>query len=112
MNQPTSSGWLDGKGDRPLPQKAGTGALCTSLTLKIFAISDLHLSFASDKPMDKFGDVWVRHWEKIEANWRRLIGEADLVLVPGDHLGPEAAGHAAGSPVHGPAARSQSALQR
>ena len=35
--------------------------------------------------MDKFGDVWVRHWEKIEANWRRLIGEADLVLVPGDH---------------------------
>ncbi|MHB2020158.1 MAG: metallophosphoesterase, partial [Candidatus Xenobia bacterium] len=53
--------------------------------MKVFAISDLHLSFASDKPMDKFGEVWVRHWEKIEANWRHRVSEEDLVLVAGDH---------------------------
>src|SRR5205823_4273719 len=52
---------------------------------KVFGISDLHLSFASNKPMDRFGDIWIRHWEKIERNWRDRVGTDDLVLVAGDH---------------------------
>lgn len=35
--------------------------------------------------MDRFGDHWLRHWEKVEASWRERITEDDLVLVPGDH---------------------------
>lgn len=53
--------------------------------MRCFAISDLHLSFTSNKPMDRFGDHWARHWEKIERSWRERISEEDLVLVPGDH---------------------------
>jgi predicted phosphohydrolase len=53
--------------------------------MRCFAISDLHLSFSSDKPMDRFGPHWARHWEKVEQHWRAAIGEDDLVLLPGDH---------------------------
>ncbi len=52
--------------------------------MKIFAIGDLHLSFASEKPMDVFGDHWKDHHKVIEKNWRELITENDLVLLPGD----------------------------
>lgn len=51
----------------------------------MFSISDLHLSLDGDKPMDRFGSHWVRHWEKVEASWRELVSEQDLVLMPGDH---------------------------
>ena len=37
--------------------------------MKIFAISDLHLSINNPKPMDIFGDKWVKHDEKIKENW-------------------------------------------
>lgn len=50
----------------------------------IFAIADLHLSFASNKPMDIFGDNWADHAGQIRENWLRQIKEEDLVLVPGD----------------------------
>ncbi len=53
--------------------------------MRIFAISDLHLSFTSNKPMDRFGEHWYRHHEKIEANWRQAVREEDVVLIPGDH---------------------------
>lgn len=53
--------------------------------MRCFAISDLHLSFTSNKPMDRFGDHWYKHWEKVEQSWRQLIGGDDLVLMPGDH---------------------------
>lgn len=53
--------------------------------MKVFAIADLHLSLGGDKPMDRFGDHWLRHWEKVEASWRELVTEDDLVLLPGDH---------------------------
>lgn len=53
--------------------------------MRCFAISDLHLSFVSDKPMDRFGDHWSRHWEKVERSWRERITDEDLVLIPGDH---------------------------
>ena len=53
--------------------------------MRIFAISDLHLSFTSNKPMDKFGEHWYLHHEKIEQSWRRDVGPDDVVLIPGDH---------------------------
>lgn len=52
--------------------------------MRIFAISDLHLSIARSKPMDVFGMNWENHFEKISDNWRSLISDDDLVLIPGD----------------------------
>ena len=51
--------------------------------MSIFAISDLHLSFGTDKPMNVFKG-WENHTERITANWKRLIGENDTVILPGD----------------------------
>lgn len=52
--------------------------------MRIFALADLHLSFAVDKPMAVFGQRWANHEEQIQDNWRRLVESDDLVLVPGD----------------------------
>lgn len=52
--------------------------------MTIWAISDLHLSSAVDKPMYIFGDHWENHTEKIEKNWRHLVAEDDTVLIAGD----------------------------
>lgn len=52
--------------------------------MSIYAISDLHLSFGTNKPMDVFGENWGNHWEKIRANWVQKVKEQDLVLMPGD----------------------------
>ncbi len=52
--------------------------------MKVWAISDLHLSGRSDKPMDVFGPEWEGHFEKIKADWRMKVGEDDLVLLGGD----------------------------
>ena len=44
-----------------------------------------HLSLGvPDKSMDKFGPRWVGHTARLESNWRSVVGEDDLVLVPGD----------------------------
>ena len=51
--------------------------------LSIFAISDLHLSLSSDKPMDVFNG-WSNYTEQIKANWTRLIDKNDTVVIPGD----------------------------
>lgn len=53
--------------------------------LKFYGLSDLHLSFSGDKPMDLFGSQWSRHWEKVERNWREVVTDDDVVLMPGDH---------------------------
>ncbi len=52
--------------------------------MKIFAISDLHLSNAVEKPMDIFGDGWQNHFEKIGDDWTNKVGDDDLVLLGGD----------------------------
>ena len=52
--------------------------------MRIFAIADLHLSLASEKPMDVFGTAWRDHAEKLERNWRDTVSNDDLVLIPGD----------------------------
>lgn len=52
--------------------------------MKVFAISDLHLSLAEPKPMDIFGSNWDNHWEHIRQTWLKEIGSSDVVLIPGD----------------------------
>lgn len=51
--------------------------------MSIFTISDLHLSFGSDKPMNIFRG-WDNHTERLLANWNRLVGPQDTVVLPGD----------------------------
>lgn len=55
-----------------------------SINLSIFAISDLHLSFGVDKPMNIFGKTWQDYEKKIEKNWREIVKPDDIVIVPGD----------------------------
>lgn len=50
--------------------------------MSIYAISDLHLSFNTNKPMDIFG--WNDYEEKISQDWRTNVKEEDLVLLAGD----------------------------
>jgi len=52
--------------------------------MRLFAISDLHLSFGVDKPMDIFGPQWVGHADKIREAWDGMVGDDDWVLVGGD----------------------------
>ncbi|MGI6162074.1 MAG: metallophosphoesterase [Christensenellales bacterium] len=52
--------------------------------MRVFAISDLHLSLAFPKEMDIFGDNWIDHWGKIRDSWQQTVSEDDVVLVPGD----------------------------
>lgn len=52
--------------------------------MKVFAISDLHLSINCNKPMDIFGPVWENYLEEIEANWSKKVNDDDIVLIGGD----------------------------
>ncbi|MBO7187194.1 MAG: metallophosphoesterase [Clostridia bacterium] len=52
--------------------------------MKIFAISDLHISTNTNKPMDVFGGNWVGYLEKIFENWKKKVTDDDLVLIGGD----------------------------
>ncbi|MEI6602770.1 MAG: metallophosphoesterase [Clostridia bacterium] len=52
--------------------------------MAIFAISDLHLAFGVEKPMDVFGYRWQNYMERIEQHWRATVTPADTVLIPGD----------------------------
>ncbi len=52
--------------------------------MRIWAISDLHLGFSTSKWMDVFGAHWRDHHLQVEAAWRELVAEEDIVLVPGD----------------------------
>ena len=51
---------------------------------KIFAISDLHLGFSCEKPMDIFGARWENHEEKLYTNWQNTVSCEDIVLIAGD----------------------------
>ena len=53
--------------------------------MSLYAIGDLHLSLAADKPMEVFGKEWKNHVAKIEKNWIRFIHPEDTVVVTGDH---------------------------
>lgn len=52
--------------------------------MKVYAISDLHLSLCGDKPMDIFGDKWGGYLEKIEQDWNSKVLDDDVVLIAGD----------------------------
>lgn len=54
--------------------------------MKIFAISDLHLSFAPyiNKPMNIFGSRWENHETRVAEFWKKEISEKDVVLLGGD----------------------------
>ncbi|MBE7067832.1 MAG: serine/threonine protein phosphatase [Clostridiales bacterium] len=52
--------------------------------MNIYAISDLHLSFSANKPMDVFGGNWEGHFEKIKTEWLNTVKEEDVVLIAGD----------------------------
>jgi predicted phosphohydrolase len=52
--------------------------------MKIYAISDLHISTNTNKPMDIFGGNWVGYMDKIRADWEEKVTEEDLVLIGGD----------------------------
>ncbi len=51
--------------------------------MALYTISDLHLSFLSDKPMNIFKG-WENHTEKLAARWNRLVTDEDTVVLPGD----------------------------
>lgn len=52
--------------------------------MKIFAISDLHISTNTNKPMDVFGGNWVGYLNKIRDDWNQKVCDDDLVLIGGD----------------------------
>ena len=52
--------------------------------MKVYSISDLHLSINSNKPMDIFGPVWENYLEDIEKSWNELVTDDDIVLIAGD----------------------------
>lgn len=52
--------------------------------MRVFSISDLHLSINSNKPMDIFGPVWENYLSDIEQSWQNNVQDDDIVLIPGD----------------------------
>lgn len=52
--------------------------------MKVYAISDLHLSINSNKPMNIFGPVWDNYLEDIKKDWAKKVKPGDIVLIPGD----------------------------
>ena len=53
---------------------------------RIFAMGDLHLSFAPgiEKPMNEFGSVWKDHHKKVKDDWDARITDDDYVILAGD----------------------------
>ena len=52
--------------------------------MALFTIADLHLSGATDHPMDVFGERWIGYTDKICRCWKAVVGEQDTVILPGD----------------------------
>lgn len=52
--------------------------------MRVYALSDLHLSFTGDKPMDVFGPHWADHPDRMAAAWRERVADEDVVCLPGD----------------------------
>ncbi len=52
--------------------------------MKIFALSDLHLSFNTNKPMHIFGDNWTNYEEEVKKNWNQIVTDDDVCIIAGD----------------------------
>jgi predicted phosphohydrolase len=51
--------------------------------VSLYAIGDLHLSGAADKPMDIFGEVWKEHTKKLKEGFSTLR-DGDTTVLCGD----------------------------
>lgn len=51
--------------------------------MSIYGISDFHLSFSTDKPMDVFRG-WENHTEKLKQNICECVTDDDVIVIPGD----------------------------
>ncbi len=51
--------------------------------MRLFAISDLHLPFGADKPMNIFNG-WDNYTERLKENWQKIVTDDDVVVIPGD----------------------------
>lgn len=52
--------------------------------MALYAISDTHLSFSSQKSMTVFGGRWLDYENKLKTNWLETVGTEDWVVIPGD----------------------------
>src|SRR5690242_10789585 len=52
--------------------------------MSVWAIADLHLSFARPDRRERYAARWRDHAARIEREWRTVVGPDDLVLLPGD----------------------------
>ena len=52
--------------------------------MALYAVSDLHLSFGTDKPMDVFGSKWQNYTARLQNNWQKLVTNNDTVVINGD----------------------------
>ena len=52
--------------------------------MSVWAIADLHLSFARPDRRERLPRRWRDHAARIEREWRAVVGRDDLVLLPGD----------------------------
>lgn len=52
--------------------------------MNVYGISDLHLSFGVNKPMDIFGSKWKNYEEKVKENWNSVALDGDVIIIPGD----------------------------
>ena len=51
--------------------------------MALYAIGDLHLSFGTDKPMDKFGGGWVNYVDKLKEGFN-VLQHDDICVLCGD----------------------------
>ena len=51
--------------------------------MALFVISDPHLSFGVDKPMNIF-EGWGNYEKRLAENWTGSVGPSDSVVIPGD----------------------------
>lgn len=51
--------------------------------MAIYVISDPHLSFGVDKPMNIFSG-WENYENRLSDNWYNLVSATDTVVIPGD----------------------------
>lgn len=52
--------------------------------MRVYAISDLHLSINNPKPMDIFGQQWEGYIDTIRQSWQEKVEADDVVLIAGD----------------------------
>lgn len=51
--------------------------------MALYVISDTHLSFGVQKPMDIFAG-WSDYTQRLKKNWETLVSPTDTVVLPGD----------------------------